>query len=339
MINNGLSGAALATALALLGCDGGLVSTSGLHADDGASYQGVAELDERRLAFEVSGRLVSLTVREGDRIVQGQLLGTLDGALDAQARTAAELEARAAQAQSTLLERGTRPEDIAVARARLRAAQTAEALAARRLARERTLFESGATTQASLDELEAGAARAQAEREALDNELVERERGARPEERQAARARAEAARASVGLDQLRLDRRELRAPFDAEVLDVLVEPGEVAMAGVPVLLVADPAHPFAEVFVPQTDLGGIALDARASLKSDSLPEPLSGRVEHVARVTEFTPRYLFSERERPNLVVRVKVRIDDPERRLHAGVPVFVSIARGPAAGAAGAAR
>ena len=31
----------------------------------------------------------------------------------------------------------------------------------------------------------------------------------------------------------------------------------------------------------------------------------------LGRQTEFTPRYLFSERERPNLVVRVRVRIDD----------------------------
>ena len=42
--------------------------------------------------------------------------------------------------------------------------------------------------------------------------------------------------------------------------------------------------------------------------------------------TEFTPKFLFSPRERPNLVVRVRVRVDDPERRLHAGVPAFARI-------------
>jgi hypothetical protein len=51
-------------------------------------------------------------------------------------------------------------------------------------------------------------------------------------------------------------------------------------------------------------------------------------VEHISRTTEFTPRYLFSERERPNLVIRVRLRIEDPERRLHAGVPAFAKIER-----------
>jgi hypothetical protein len=71
---------------------------------------------------------------------------------------------------------------------------------------------------------------------------------------------------------------------------------------------------------------------------DTLPDPLVGRVEHVARHTEFTPRFLFSERERPNLVVRVRVRIDDPERKLHAGLPARVEFpAASPAlAGGAG---
>jgi HlyD family secretion protein len=336
MVNNGLGrGPLLGAALGFLGLLGLLgLGCNGARAAGDAGYQGVAELDERRLAFEVSGRLVSLAAREGDRIAEGQSIARLDGALDAQVRVASDLEAHAAQAQSTLLERGTRVEEIAVTRARLRAARSAEALATRNLERERVLLESGAVARANLDETETAAERAAAEREALENQLAEQERGARPEERQAAKARAEAARAGVDLDQLRLDLRELRAPFDAEVLEVLVEPGEVVMAGAPVLLVADPAHPFAEVFVPQAELAGIQVGARASLKSDSLAAPLIGRVEHVARTTEFTPRYLFSERERPNLVVRVKVRIDDPERRLHAGVPVFVSIDRGDPSGA-----
>jgi HlyD family secretion protein len=328
MINNGAARELLLGAgLALFGCNGA-------RAAGDAGYQGVAELDERRLAFEVSGRLVSLAAREGDRILQGKSIATLDGALDAQARVTGDLEARAAQAQSTLLERGTRVEEIAVTRARLRAARSAEALAKTRLRRERVLFESGAVPRASLDELETAAEQAEAEREAIESELLEQERGALPEERQAAKARADAARASVDLDQLRLDLRDLRAPFDAEVLEVLVEPGEVVMAGAPVLLVADPTHPFAEVFVPQAELAGMQVGARASVKSDSLTQPLTGIVEHVARTTEFTPRFLFSERERPNLVVRVKVRIDDPDRRLHAGVPVFVDIDRASPPGA-----
>jgi HlyD family secretion protein len=112
------------------------------------------------------------------------------------------------------------------------------------------------------------------------------------------------------------------------VLDVHADPGEVVAAGAPVLTVAEPGRIYADVFVPQGRLSGIDVGDRATVRADGIGAPLGGHVEHIARRTEFTPRYLFSERERPNLVVRVKVRIDDPKARLHAGVPVFVSIAR-----------
>jgi HlyD family secretion protein len=82
-----------------------------------------------------------------------------------------------------------------------------------------------------------------------------------------------------------------------------------------------------EVFVPEPRIADVQLGAAASVRIDGLASALQGAVEHIARYTEFTPRYLFSERERPNLVVRVRVRVSDPEQRLRAGVPARVELA------------
>jgi HlyD family secretion protein len=190
------------------------------------------------------------------------------------------------------------------------------------------LHERGVTPEARLDELEGQYARAVAEREALESNLANLQRGARSEEREAAKVRAEAARATVTLDDLKIERSELRAPADAFVLDVHAEPGEVVAPGAPVFTVADPGRVHAEVFVPEGRLAGIDVGDRASVRADGIASPLRGKVEHVARRTEFTPRYLFSDRERPHLVMRVKIRIDDPKSELHAGVPVLVTIDR-----------
>ena len=302
-------------------------------------YQGVAELDDRRLAFELGGRVVSIQAREGARVSAGAVVATLDGALDAQTRKARDLEARAAEVDARLVAKGARPEEVSAARAHIRAAKAAEDLLKRQADRERSLFERGATPEARLDELDGQLARAVAERQALESNLADLLRGARSEEREAANVRAEAARAAVTLDDLKLERSELRTPIDGEVLDVLAEPGEVVAPGAPVLTLADPGHPYAEVFVPQGRLSGIDVGDRARVRADGIGAPLSGRVEHVARRTEFTPRYLFSDRERPHLVLRVKVRIDDPKSLLHAGVPVFVTIDRNTPARAASAAK
>ncbi len=301
----------------------------GAHAEASEElYQGTAELDERTLAFETNGRVTSMTAVEGDRVKAGAVLATIDLSLDEQARQARDLEARAASAEATVVDKGTRPEQIAVTKAQLGAARAAEALAAKQLARERELNAKGATPDARVDELDAEHATRVAEREALESQLREQQRGARPEERTAARAKAEAAQANVTLDDLRIEKGQLRALADGIVLDVHLKAGEVATVGAPVLTMADPQRLYAYVFVPQAKLAGIDVGDRASVRADGVAKLLAGHVENIARRAEFTPRYLFSEKERANLVVRVKVRIDDPEELLHAGVPVRVSIDR-----------
>ena len=89
------------------------------------------------------------------------------------------------------------------------------------------------------------------------------------------------------------------------------------------------ARPYADVFVPIGKLDGVKVGVRGTIKVDAVQQALPVTVDHVSRRTEFTPRYLFSEQERPSLVVRVRVRIEDPEQKLHAGVPAFVTLDSG----------
>jgi HlyD family secretion protein len=165
-----------------------------------------------------------------------------------------------------------------------------------------------------------------AERRAVEQRLRSLREGPRTEEVTGAEARAGAAAATVDLASQRLDLYQLRAPGPGRVLEVEVDPGEVVGPGTPILSVADTRRPYADVFVPQDQVGAIRVGARARVKVDAEPAAFAGVIEHVSSRTEFTPRFVFSERERPNLVVRVRVRIDDPHERLHAGVPAFVTL-------------
>jgi len=292
------------------------------------SFQGVVELEETVLAFEVGGRLQTLNVEEGDRIEAGAVIGSLDDSLARATRSARALEASAARSESELVSAGARREDVNALRARVRAAEATEATLEKNLARERQLLEQNVVPAASFDEAEGAYARARAERESLQAALAALVHGARREERQSAASRAEAAAAGLAFEDERLERHILHAPISGRVLDKHVEPGEVVAAGTPIATLGDTRRPYVEVFVPQANLRGIDAGDRAEVRVDAEPQPLGGRVEHIARRTEFTPRYLFSERERPNLVVRVRVRVDDPSERLHIGVPAFVTIHR-----------
>lgn len=292
------------------------------------TYQGVVEFEETVLAFESTGRVQRVLVEEGDRVKAGALIAELDDELLRAARSARLLDAEAARSQAKLVGASARTEDVAALAARVRAVRATEELTAKNLARQRTLLAQNAVPQASVDELEGQLQRTRAERESAEAQLASLKRGARREERDTAAARAEAAEANVSVEDERLLRSLLRAPIDGRVLDRHVELGEVVSAGAPVVTLADTRRPYADVFVPQAELSGIDVGTRAELSLDSERARFAGRVERVSRRTEFTPRYLFSERERPYLVVRVRVRIDDPGERLHAGVPAFVAIQR-----------
>ncbi|WP_428261301.1 HlyD family secretion protein [Haliangium sp.] len=289
------------------------------------SFQGIVEHDERQLGFEVGGRVATLTVDEGSRVEAGAVLGRLDSALQHVVVTARQHEADAAKAEVALLEAGPRAEEIRAMRARLEAAYAAEAQLTSTLARHRALAGGpGATPASVVDELEAQRQVAIAERHVVEQELQALQHGARAQELMAATARAAAAQAAADMEVERLARYELLAPIAGVVFDVYVEAGEIAAPGAPVLALSDPAHPYVDVFVPEAAVPGVHLGAAARVHLDGLDGPLSGRVEFIAQRTEFTPKFLFSEGERPHLVVRVRVRIDDPEEHTSAGLPAFV---------------
>jgi HlyD family secretion protein len=189
--------------------------------------------------------------------------------------------------------------------------------------------EKGAIAQASLDDIEAQLTRSSAERDALEHNLKLLRQGARHEDVSVADARARAAAAALEMNDARLVRHELRAPVRGTVLDVNFDQGEVVGAAAPVVSIADTQRPYVDVFVPQAEIARVFVGEQARVKVDALNGDLGGSVEHIARRTEFTPRYLFSEKERATLVVRVRVRIDDPKEQLRAGVPAFVRLTGG----------
>ena len=297
---------------------------------DADTFQGVVEYEERDLAFEVTGRITAMTVHEGDQLAPQGTIARLAPELERSALAARESEARAAAEQLDLLKAGSRPEDIRVLAARVDAARAAEALRRATAERTRKLAAGQAATQAALDEAEAQLQRAQADSRAAEESLRAGRSGARIQEVGAARDRLSAAQATSDMQRERVSRYELRALEAGEVLEVHLRTGEVAVAR---------RCPWSPSRTPRTRTSTCSCRrprsaaspwatraARAHRRARPRRCPDTSSASRAA--TEFTPRFLFSERERPNLVVRVRVRVDDPKRELHAGVPAFVHARR-----------
>jgi HlyD family secretion protein len=315
MIKNVLAGTFL---LFLAGCSRGPPVPPG--------FQGLVEYDERVISFEVPGRVQQVPVSRGDVVATGQVLAQLDPTLQQLTTDTHRQEAKAAQADLALLLAGSRREDVASLADDLNGAISAEALAKTTDDRTRTLVASGSLAQAELDKADADLQRATAERKSLEQRLAALRSGARPQEITRARARLDQTNAQLALDEEVLVRHVLRASDPGEVLDVTTKPGELAAVGTPAVTVADTMHPFVDVFAPTAELDGVKPGAHAEVRVDATSAPFAGTVEYVSPDTEFTPKFLFSDRERPHLVVRVRVRVQDPDRHLHAGVPAFARI-------------
>ena len=290
------------------------------------AYQGVVEFDERDLGFEIGGRLTQLKVARGHAVRAGQEIATLDDTLERTAGQGRQAEVNAAEAAVALVRAGSRPEEVRAMEAQLRAAEANEARLQRSVGREKKLLAEGAIAQAAVDDLESTLHAATAERQSLEHRLRELRNGSRRQEIDRVEAQAKVAGQQAKLSEERAGRYTLRALEDGVVVDVHVDPGEVVAAGSPVCTVADTRHPYADIFVPQGELGALRVSTPARVMIDASSRSFVGRVEDIGRRTEFTPRYLFSERERSQLVVRVRIRIDDPDEALHAGVPAFVTL-------------
>jgi HlyD family secretion protein len=288
--------------------------------------QGVVEYDDRVIGFELGGRVLEVGVERGQTVAAGAIVARLDDGLERPTRDLRVADLAVAQAQLKLLRAGTRREDLRAAEAEIGALSAQEDTLQKNLARQTQLKAAGAASDSAIDNVTAELRATAERRTALEQRLKALRNGARSEELAAADAHAQAAVAALAMLDARLARYVLASPTAGDVVDVHVKVGEMVAPGAPAVTVADLGHPYVDVFVPEGRMREVAVGARAQARVDGVSEALAARVEHVFPHTEFTPRFLFSESERPNLVLRTRVRVEDPKHVLHAGVPAFVRL-------------
>jgi multidrug resistance efflux pump len=110
------------------------------------------------------------------------------------------------------------------------------------------------------------------------------------------------------------------------VLEVLsVKVGDVLAPNQPVATLLLTNHIWVRVFVPEPWLGHIKPGDAVKARVDSFPgKDFAGTIEQIQRAAEFTPRNVQTVGERVKQVFGVKVRLDNAEGRLRAGMAADV---------------
>ena len=284
------------------------------------------------LAFEGSGRIKALNVQEGDRVQEGQVLAVLDTqALDIQSKQA---QAQLVVQQQAVDEQdaGTRPEEIAQAKAQVVSVQAQLDKATKDLQRYQALFNSTggkAISKQEIDGAQSNVNTAIASVKERQANLVLLEKGARKEDRTAAKAQVDVTKANLDLMQYKIAQSQLRSPVNAVVRARLQEVGDMTTAQKTVYTLALTNPKWVRVYANEADLSEIKIGSTAQVIRDSKPsQPIQGTIGYISSVAEFTPKTVQTEDIRTTLVYEVRVYVQDLNDQLKMGQPVTVKMAK-----------
>jgi HlyD family secretion protein len=260
----------------------------------------------------VMGRLVELTVKEGDAVKMGQVLARIDpvqasSSADAAAASVAALEADARGA-------GTQ---VRAAQAALDEARSREKEAAVSLTRAQELQRAGLLPQSEFDKATLAATTAAAQVAAATAAFERAQEASSGAERRIAQGRAERTRARDALAKT-----EITAPIDGVVTRLDVEQGEMVVMGVQnqpgtiLMTVSDLSAVNAEVKVAEADVMRLANGSPATVTLEAIPtEKFTGRVVEIGASALPQLGAQAAARE-----FRVKVRLEGKTATLRPGL-------------------
>jgi len=210
---------------------------------------GLVEASSQNIAIgsPVGALAVKVNVKVGDPIKAGDVLFELD-AREQQAELAARNAAvSVASSQLAKLEAGTRPEFIPTALAKVAEAESSLADTRNQLTMFEKLTDPKAVSADELSRRRYSVQVAEARLAQAKADLALLEAGTWAPDLSVARSQLEQARAQSAAAQVEVDRRVVRSPIDAKVLQVNIRGGEFAAAGslsTPLVLIGavDPLH-------------------------------------------------------------------------------------------------
>jgi len=235
-----------------------------------------------KISADIMGKIVKLSVKEGDQVRKGQVMLQLD---DTQYRAAAN------QAQAAL----------SSARARFKDAQSLLRVAEANFTRQRALWEQKVLSQAEWDQA---------------NSAIESSRAAQ------STAGEEVTRSAAALSAAadNLSKTRFVAPFDGVVSALNVEAGEIVItgtmnnAGTQIMVVSDLSRMLVKADVDETDVVEMKLGQKAKITVDALPD--TSFVGTVVEIGNTAKRSFVSTAEgQTNFEVKVVFDSQVPEVR------------------------
>jgi len=263
---------------------------------------------------KITGRVVSLEVKEGDFVHQGQVVARLDDSEVAAQLRGAQAKVATGKASLAEVEAGSRPQEIQRDQAEVERVGADLKNAEINLHRTEDLIKGGVIAQQELDNARSRYEMALATSRAAKKSYEITRVGPRPEAIAIVRATLREAMAEVSVVQADMENTIIRAPMSGTVLDRYVSVGEMVTTGYTsargakqaLLSIADLTDLLVEIDISETDIAKVRLQQPATIVPDAYPDK---RYQGIAE-------YIASTADRQKATVQVKVRVLSPDQYL-----------------------
>jgi HlyD family secretion protein len=287
---------------------------SGCRDGDAPDAYGNFEATEVTVSAEAQGRLIRFSVREGNRLADGQVVGLVDTTQLALQRQAllAQRQSLLAQRQATLAQDPEIDAQIGALQAQL---ETAE----EELARTRRLYADQAATARELNQREGEVT--------VLNRQIQQARarsGTVREQATGVAAQVRQVDSQVREVERRMQDAQILNPVPGTVLTVVAERGETVQVGAPLYTVADLDTLKLRAYATGNQLPRLRLGMTVDVLVDDGGGGLTalpGEVVWIAANAQFTPTPIQTRDERAELVYAFDVRVSNPDGFLKVDMP------------------
>ncbi len=250
--------------------------------------QGQIDAQQYSISSKVPGRIDTIMVAKGDMVKKGQLIFTLySPEIEAKlAQAKAGMEAADALAKQTL--EGARSQEIAAAHDQWQKAKAAADLLDKTFKRIQNLYIGGVVSEQKLDETKTKLQAAQYSENAAFQIYQMTKEGAREGTRKAAAGKARMAAGAVAEVESYVKDTRIKSWHEGEVSQILLQSGELAPQGFPVVSIIDMNDSWAVFHIREDMLSRYNKGRELTVRIPALGQSLhTFKVTHVAVMGDF----------------------------------------------------
>ncbi|HFQ5336913.1 TPA: HlyD family secretion protein [Vibrio vulnificus] len=249
--------------------------------------QGMIEAQQYSISSKVPGRIDQVLVRKGENITKGQLVFTLHSPEIEAKLEQAKAGEKAAGALAQEAVKGARSQQIQAAKDQWLKAKAAADLMEKTYQRVNNLYNDGVVAEQKRDEAMTQWQAAKYTESAAFQMYEMAKEGVRDETKLAAAEKARMAAGAVAEVEAYANDTRIESWFDGEVSQVLLQSGELAPQGFPVVTVIDTQDAWAVLNVREDLLKHFQKDQTFSAYLPALDKKVEFKVSHIAVMGDF----------------------------------------------------